>query len=65
MVVRHATVRTTLARCGGVAWCCGESLWDALPVSATAILHSKATLLSVGDVWRLIDVSKYDLVGVD
>ena len=66
---RHATVKLGLnggvATCGSVAWCCGDNLWDALPVSATAAPHIKIHELSVAESWRLIDVSKYELVGVD
>lgn len=54
-----------VATCGGVAWCCGDNLWDALSASATAAPHIKIDELSVAESWRLIDVSKYELVGVD
>jgi hypothetical protein len=52
---RHTTLKNTLksgvATCGGVAWRCGKNLWDALPVSATAVLHHKCTVLPVAEVW--------------
>ncbi|MHC5610857.1 MAG: hypothetical protein ACYTXA_07515 [Nostoc sp.] len=48
-----------------MAWRCGSKLWDALPVSATAARLLKDDELSVAEVWRLIDISKYELVGVD
>ncbi|MHC5722652.1 MAG: hypothetical protein ACYT04_33675 [Nostoc sp.] len=48
-----------------MAWCCGDNLWDALSASATAAPHIKIDELSVAELWRLIDVSKYELVGVD